>query len=152
MTALGPVPEATFPDSKRVNWHLNTANRTDTPNLGGLDISQWTIILYDLCPAGRYCLHIAGRHKNLPFLWMVSLSLSPKCVHYTNILAKTVLALAGVAQWIECRLQTTGSPVQFPVRACAWAAGQVPSGGCATGNHTWMFLSLSPSLPLSKDI
>ena len=34
----------------------------------------------------------------------------------------------------------------FPVRAHAWVVGQVPSRGCARGNHTYMFLSLSFSL------
>ena len=62
-------------------------------------------------------------------------------------------ALAGVAQWIECGLQTKGSLVQFPVRAHAWVVGQVPSGGHVRGNHTLMFLSPSYSLPslLSKN-
>ena len=32
-------------------------------------------------------------------------------------------------------------------RAHSWVAGLVPSVGCARGNHTWMFLSLSSSLP-----
>ena len=47
--------------------------------------------------------------------------------------------------------QSERSPVRFPVRAHAWVAGQVPSGGCVGGNYTMMFfsLSLSPSLPLS---
>ena len=57
------------------------------------------------------------------------------------------IALAGVAQWIGCRLQTKGSPVRFPVWAHAWVAGQVPNGGHIRGNHTLMFLSLSFSLP-----
>ena len=35
------------------------------------------------------------------------------------------------------------------LRAHAWIAGQVPSGDHVRGNHTLMFLSLSPSLPLS---
>ena len=39
------------------------------------------------------------------------------------------MPLAGVAQWIEHGLQTKGSLVQFPVRAHAWVAGQIPSGG-----------------------
>ena len=43
-------------------------------------------------------------------------------------------------------LQTKGSPVQFPVRAHAWVAGQVLRWGCRRGNHTLMFLS-SFSLP-----
>ena len=64
-----------------------------------------------------------------------------------------ILALAGVAQWIECGLWTKASPVLFPVRARAWVVGQVPSGGHVRGNHTLMFLSLSFSLPslLSKN-
>ena len=50
-------------------------------------------------------------------------------------------------------LQTKGSLVRFPVRAHAWVAGQVPSMGCARGNHTWMFLSLSsPTSRLSLKI
>ena len=56
-------------------------------------------------------------------------------------------ALAGVAQWIECGLGTKGSPVQFPVRAHSWVAGQVPSGVHMRGNHTLMFFSLSFSFP-----
>ena len=42
--------------------------------------------------------------------------------------------------------RTKGSLVQFPVRAHAWVAGQVPSRGRTKGNHTLMFLSLPPSL------
>ena len=61
-------------------------------------------------------------------------------------------ALAGVAQWIECRLQTKGLPVQFPVRAHAWVVGQVPSGGHMRGNHTCFSPSLSPFLSLSLKI
>ena len=44
------------------------------------------------------------------------------------------------------------SMFKFPVRACAWVAGQVPSRGRTRDNHTLMFLSLSPSLPLSLKI
>ena len=40
----------------------------------------------------------------------------------------------------------------FPVRARAWVVGQVPSRGSMRGNHTLMFFSLSPSLPLSLKI
>ena len=43
-------------------------------------------------------------------------------------------------------LQTERLLVRFPVRACAWVVGQVPSRGCMTGNHPLMFLS-SFSLP-----
>ena len=48
---------------------------------------------------------------------------------------------------LSASLQTTGSPVPFPVRAHAWVVGQVPSRGCERGNCTLMFLSLSFSLP-----
>ena len=65
-------------------------------------------------------------------------------------LSKTQLwawALAGVAQWIEHWSENQR------VRAHAWVAGQVPSGGCVRGNHTLMFLSLSFSpLPLCLNI
>ena len=58
----------------------------------------------------------------------------------------------GVAQWIEYGLRTKGSPVQFPVRAHAWVADQVPSGGHVRGNRTLMFLSsFSLPFPLSKN-
>ena len=62
-------------------------------------------------------------------------------------------ALAGVAQWVEHQPTNQVSLVQFPVRAHAWVAGQVPSWGCVKGNHTLMFLSLSFALPspLSKN-
>ena len=54
---------------------------------------------------------------------------------------------------LSAELRTKGTLVQFPVRAHAWVAGQVPSRGYVRGNHTLMFLSLSFSLPspLSKN-
>ena len=54
---------------------------------------------------------------------------------------------------LSAGLQTTGSPIRFPVRAHAWVAGQAPSRGRTRGIHTLMFLSLSFSLlsPLSKN-
>ena len=56
---------------------------------------------------------------------------------------------------LSTSLRTKGSQVQFPVRAHTWVAGQVPSTGCARGNHTLMFLSLSfsfssPSIKMNK--
>ena len=45
---------------------------------------------------------------------------------------------------LSASLGTKGLPVQFPVRAHAWVAGQVPCWGRARGNHTLMFLSLPP--------
>ena len=61
----------------------------------------------------------------------------------------SLLALAGVAQWIERGLRTRGLPVRFLVRAHAWVADQVPSGESMRGNHTLMFLSLSFSFSSS---
>ena len=69
--------------------------------------------------------------------------------------AAAAAALACVAQWIEHQPENQterlpvhkGSPVRFPVRAHAWVVGQVPGWGRARGNHTLMFLSLSPALP-----
>ena len=52
-----------------------------------------------------------------------------------------------MAQWTACRPANQGSLVQFPVRANAWVAGQVPSRGHARDNHTLMFLSLSFCIP-----
>ena len=58
-----------------------------------------------------------------------------------------IITLAGVVQWIE------HGPAKQRVRAHAWVAGQVPSGGHMRDNHTLMFLSLffSLSSPLSKN-
>ena len=71
-----------------------------------------------------------------------------------NHMKKTVRALAGVAQWIECEpanQRVIGSiPSQGTCLGCG--PGQVPSRECRRGNHTLIFLSLSFSLPspLSK--
>ena len=65
------------------------------------------------------------------------------CYKHENL----ILALAGVAQWIEHGLLSKGSQVRFPVGAHAWVAGQVLGGEHVRGNHTLMFLSLSFSLP-----
>ena len=42
--------------------------------------------------------------------------------------------LAGMAQWIEHQPANQGSLVQFPIKAHAWVAGQVPSLGGVRGN------------------
>ena len=62
-------------------------------------------------------------------------------------------ALAGVAQWIECQPANPRVASSIPSQAHAWVAGQVPIWGCARGDHTLMFPSLSFSFPspLSKD-
>ena len=45
---------------------------------------------------------------------------------------------------LSAGLQTKGSLIQFPVRAHAWVAGQVPSWGHVRGNHTLISLISSP--------
>ena len=55
--------------------------------------------------------------------------------------------LAGVAQWIECQPANQRVTGSIPSRAHAWVAGWVPSRGCARGNHTLIFLSLSFPFP-----
>ena len=55
-----------------------------------------------------------------------------------------LLALAGVAQWIECwPVNQKGLRFNSQSRARAWVVGQVLCRGCSRGNHTLMFLSLS---------
>ena len=79
------------------------------------------------------------------------------CIHtveyYSAIKMHEVLAWLVWLSGLSASLQTTGSLVRCPVRAHAWVAGQVPSKGCARGNNTLMFFSLSFSLPspLSKN-
>ena len=60
--------------------------------------------------------------------------------------------MAGVAQWTECQPVDHRPSVRLLVRAHPWVAGQVPSRGRARGKRILMFLSLSPSLPLSLKI
>ena len=77
-------------------------------------------------------------------------SLSLKCVRQVQeVNLPWLVWLSG----LSASLRTKGSPVQFPVRAHAWVAGQVPSRGHTRGNHTLIFLSLLFSLPspLSKN-
>ena len=47
---------------------------------------------------------------------------------------KVSLALAAVAQWIECRPVNQKVADWIPVRAHAWVAVQVPSWGYGRGN------------------
>ena len=55
---------------------------------------------------------------------------------------------AGVA-WIEHWPVNQRVAGLIPSQAHAWVVGQGPDGECVRGNHTLMFLSLSPSFPLS---
>ena len=64
-----------------------------------------------------------------------------KCESASISVIRNAFALTGVAQWIERRPVNQWVTVQFPVRAHAWVAGQVPSRGCVRGNHTMMFPS-----------
>ena len=61
------------------------------------------------------------------------------------------IALAGVAEWIECQPMNQSVTSLIPSQGTAWVVDQVPSRGCVRGNYTLMFLFLSFSLlsPLS---
>ena len=70
----------------------------------------------------------------------------------TFIFQKIKSSLAVSLNGLRTGLQTKGSPVQFPVRAHAWVAGQVPSREHARNSHTLIFPSLSPCFLLSPKI
>ena len=87
-----------------------------------------------------------GRFYSINFLHFLFLD-TPECIYYSKIkLTKPWLV------WLSrlsTSLPTKGLLVRFPVRAHAWVTGQVPSEGCARGNHTLTFLFFSsPSFPL----
>ena len=68
------------------------------------------------------------------------------------VIIKKTRALAGVTQWIECQpvnQKVTGS---IPSHGTCLDSGPGPQWGHVRGNHTVMFLSLSPSLPLCLKI
>ena len=66
---------------------------------------------------------------------------------------KIKLALAGVAQWIECQPMNQRVPGSIPSQGTCLGCGPGPQwGGYVRGNHTLMFLSLSSSLALSLKI
>ena len=56
-----------------------------------------------------------------------------------------ICSWCGLVDWMPA-CESKGRRFDFQSRAHAWVAGQVPSEGCARGNHTLMFLSLF-SLP-----
>ena len=57
--------------------------------------------------------------------------------------------LVWLSSWVPA-CKSKGCWFHSQPRAHAWVAGQVPRRGRARGNHTLMFPSFSPSLPLSK--
>ena len=63
-------------------------------------------------------------------------------------------ALAGVAQWIQFQPvnQRVTSLIPNQGHMPGWQAGSLVWGGHMRGNHTLMFLSLSPSLILSLKV
>ena len=73
----------------------------------------------------------------------------PGSIAFKNCILPWLMGLSGPS----ASLRIKGSPVRFPVRTQAWVSGPVPSRRHMRGNHTWMFLSLSFSLPspLSKN-
>ena len=77
-----------------------------------------------------------------------------KVTHENGIFKKIKQALAGVAQWIECRPVNHRAASSVPSQGTSLGCGpgQVPSRGRVRGNHTLMFLSLPPfpSLKVNK--
>ena len=82
--------------------------------------------------------------------WLISM-MNIKITNVNNYKSRQEPSLVRLSG-LSADLQTKGSPVWFPVRARAWVAGQVPSGGHTRGNHTLMFPSLSLPLPLCLKI
>ena len=76
-------------------------------------------------------------------------------IHQVNSVIKKVLMEPWLV-WLSglgAALRIKASLVQYPGRAHAWVAGQVPRWGRVRGNFTLMLLSLSFFLPfpLSKN-
>ena len=67
----------------------------------------------------------------------------------SNIKIHNDMALAGVAQWIECWPVNQRVTCLIPSQGTCLGCGpdHVPSRGHARGKHTRMFLVLSPFLP-----
>ena len=85
---------------------------------------------------------------NQPFLFCAQDTTVPSLQGSNLLIHKNCcLALVGVARCIECLPANQRVISSIPIRAHAWVVSQVPSRGCARGNHTLMFLSLSFSLP-----
>ena len=63
-----------------------------------------------------------------------------------HMLKKIKLALAGVAQWIECWPVNRKVAGSIPNQGTCLGWGPVPSGGGVRGNHTLLFLFLSSPL------
>ena len=57
----------------------------------------------------------------------IHITLCPQLIVHTNKI-KVFLSWLVWLSGLSANLQTKGSPVQSPVRAQAWVAGQVPSG------------------------
>ena len=120
---------------------------------------KWPKLEGRLCAQQSISRHCAGTSKlfcktgyklwflgALPLHWISDYSSFPNYFS-SSIKTRYVLPWLVWLSGLSASLQTKVSPVQFPVRAHAWVAGQVPSRGRTRGNHTLMFVSLSFSLP-----
>ena len=65
-----------------------------------------------------------------------------------NVKSDCNFDLDGVAQWIEYQPVNQRVTSSIPSQGPCLGRGRVPGRGCARGNLTLMFPSLSPSLPL----
>ena len=117
------------------------------------------------CQMSQHLPSLKEEHSHL--CWTKCIKVSPTlrcCKHQEHhiiiiqIQCKKLYKKSQILPWLvwlsglSASLRTKGLPVQFPVRAHAWVAGQVPSRGHVRGNHTLMFLSsFSLPSPLSKN-
>ena len=107
-------------------------------------------------PSQRTCMvgvHEEGNQSM--FLSQIDVSLSfslPSPLSKSNKIKNISLGCCGSVDWVPT-CEPKGCWFNTQSRAHAWVVGQVPSRGCARGNHTLMFFSscLPPSLPLSKN-
>ena len=81
------------------------------------------------------------------------LQLVCRCLHVVfPLLIRIPVFLAGVTQWIECCPVNQRVAGSIPSQGTCLGCGPTPPlEGCTGSNNTLMSLSLSPSLPLSKN-
>ena len=117
-----------------------------------------TCLLFQL-PSPWYYVTVAHANKDRKTVWVSGsgyeksvLSNQLCCEPTTTSKNKVSPGWCGSVDWTPA-CKPKGCRFNSQSRAHAWVAGQVPSRGCARGNHTLILLSLSFSLPspLSKN-
>ena len=74
--------------------------------------------------------------------WQHSMSMYQKIWNWYTVYKNTTQPWLMWLSGLSAGLRAKGSPVQLPVRAHAWVAGQVPSRGRTGGSHTDVSLPL----------